>query len=138
MKRVGLLFTFALLAVVSSFAQSGGGVNVQDTFNYNFTSYVLCSSTVTTNCLDHFEEWDYTNPASPVVLATAAIPTGASGQDNGIVTTYTWAGIGQRTVAQVMVGKDQSGNPQHSDPSKCNTTVLLQPVAPTGLAVKLP
>lgn len=123
-----------LIAVLfSALALSAASVDVS--FNYDFTGGQACSTSVTSNCFDHFEVGLLAGSALNT-LVSIPLPANPTGQVNGIKGSFTLnAGFGQQTVSAVMVAKDGGGNRITSDPTKCTAQVVITPSAPAGLTV---
>jgi len=128
-----LLIGMILATVLMASAQAAPNVSVK--FNYDFTNKVLCSTTVTTNCVDHFETLaDVTG----TLLGTQAVPAGATGVVTGITGQATVPGFGTVTIHEVAVAKNGAGARVQSDPLKSLTTVLLPLDAPSSFTATSP
>lgn len=106
------------------------------TFNYNFSGLAICSASVTTNCVDHFQvgtvsAGTFTPLASvPVPLAAAAggtlVVRGAFSDPLNIGATIV--------VAAQAVAKDAQGNALSTDPTLAEaTTNPAPPPLPLGV-----
>ncbi len=123
--KLATLFLFgALLAQAST---------VTATFGYDFTGATVCSTAVTTNCLDHFEI-GLLLPG--VVLSTqASIPIASpapTGPVTGITGSFTINSFGALTISAVMVAKDLNGNRITSDPALAAVVVNVSDGPPNS------
>lgn len=126
--RKYLALGFLMMAAVGARAAT-----VTLTWSYDYSGLTLCSATVGTNCLDHFEMDDATS-GTPAPIATVANPANASGKVTAITGTFQTSAFGQRVLAVTALGRDGSGNFVASDWTKCQGTFQITPSAPTGLA----
>lgn len=127
MKRI-LIFLALILPA------SAATVTVQ--FSYDFTGATLCSSSITMNCLDHFES-GVLNGTTFTSMLTIPVPANATGLVSNITgsfkenvafgTTVTFAGI--------IVAKDSAGNRITSDPTQAVASASALPTAPTAFSV---
>ncbi len=109
------------------------GSTVNLTWSYDYTGVPVCSATVTTNCMDHFEMHDATSGA-PVLIAAVQNPLNASGKVTAITGTFQTSNLGQRTFAVTAVGRDNTGNLVSSDWTKCQGTFQVPPSPPGNLS----
>lgn len=109
------------------------GSTVNLSWNYDFTTLTVCSSTVTKNCLDHFEMSDATT-GTPVLIAAVQNPANASGKVTAISGSFQTSTLGQRVFAVTAVGRDGAGNFVSSDWTKCQGTFQVPPSAPSSLS----
>lgn len=133
-----LLIAFLLLSV-PVFAAT-----LQASFSYDYTGVTVCSSTVTNNCLDHFEIQlaDGGTAGTPLpdtsTLFSVANPATVSGvanlQGSGSV-TQSQIGYGSHAFALIAVAKDSSGNRVVSEWSQAKVSVNVQPVTPGGFVI---
>lgn len=109
------------------------GSTVTLSWSYDYTGVPLCSATVTTNCMDHFEMQDASG-GSPVLIAAVQNPANATGKVPAITGTFQTSTLGQRTFAVTAVGRDNTGNLVSSDWTKCQGTFQVPPSPPSGLS----
>ena len=109
------------------------GSTVNLSWNYDYTGIPVCSATVTTNCMDHFEMQDATG-GKPVLIAAVHNPANAAGKVTSITGTFQTSNLGQRTFAVTAVGRDNTGNLVSSDWTKCQGNFQVPPSAPSSLA----
>lgn len=129
--RIACLFLVAILPVMANAATLSG------TFPYTFAGSTVCSSTVTSNCLDHFEVGVLVGTAFNTVV-TVPIPasavSGTSATGGPVIVTvppFTFnIAFGQTQLAVIVVAKDGVGNRVTSDPSKSMEVLTVIPSAP--------
>ena len=109
------------------------GSTVNLSWSYDYTGLPVCSSTVTRNCMDHFEMHDATS-GTPVLIAAVQNPLNASGKVSAITGTFQTSTLGQRTFAVTAVGRDNTGNLVSSDWTKCQGTFQVPPSPPGNLS----
>ncbi len=126
---LGLLLAFLLVGMAQA---STVGV----TFTYNFTGLAICSGTVTTNCIDHFEAGTLSG-GTFTSSVSVPVPAGASGTVTGIAGSFTLNSFGQQVIAVVAVAKNGSGARVTSDPALCQATATIVPSPPTALQVTI-
>jgi hypothetical protein len=100
-------------------------------FNFDFASDPACSTTVTADCIDHFEVWDVTS--SPKKLATVALPGPAASPVN--FSFKVGPPYGARKWSAVAVAKD--GTSSDMTASQSQNTVSVRPGAPASFVVNL-
>lgn len=130
MKR---LIALAFLCIPLLGAQS----TVTGSFNYNFVSNTICTTTLKANCYDHFEV-GIVNNGTFTSSASVPIPTNIPGQVNNIAYTFTQStAITLPTIigARIVV-RDAAGNLQTSISTTVTvTSATTQIASPSGLTV---
>jgi hypothetical protein len=123
MKRFLLLLLFMTFAAMAFAAQS-----VDLKFDYTF-NLPVCSTTITTNCIDHFEALDVTG-ANSILFFSVPAPAGASGTVSGITgkgPALAIVPLGTRTLSVIAVAKDASGARITSDPNAASVSSVVRP-----------
>ena len=105
--------------------------NATGSFNYDFASDPACSSTITGDCVDHFEIWDVTS--SPKKLTTVSISSPAVTPVN--FNFKVGPPYGTRTWSAVAVAKD--GTASDMTVPQSQSTVHVKPGAPASFVVNL-
>lgn len=100
-------------------------------FNYDFVTEPACTSTVTVDCIDHFEIWDVT--ATPRKLASVALPSPPVQTVN--FNFKVSPPYGSRKWSAVAVAKDGTTSDLTAEQSQA--TVNVRPGAPAGFVVNL-
>jgi hypothetical protein len=100
-------------------------------FSFDFVSDPACSTTVTANCIDHFEIWDVTS--APKKLSTVDIATPAATPIN--FSFKVGPPYGARKWSAVAVAKDGATSDMTAEQSQ--NTVNVRPGAPASFVVNL-
>jgi hypothetical protein len=124
-------FLPAIFLLLAASRACGSTVNLS--WSYDYTGVPVCSTTVTTNCLDHFEMQD-ASTGTPVLIAVVQNPASPAGKVAGITGIFQTSSLGQRTFAVTAVGRDNTGTLVSSDWTKCEATFQVPPSAPSGLS----
>lgn len=124
-------FLPAILLMLAASRACGSTVNLS--WSYDYTGVPVCSSTVTKNCMDHFEMQDASG-GTPVLIAPVQNPLNASGKVAAITGTFQTSTLGQRTFAVTAVGRDNAGNLVSSDWTKCEGTFHVPPSPPSNFS----
>ena len=123
-----------LLAAFLFLAAGLRAATVTAVLSYNFTGSVVCSSTVTTNCLTGFQAGTYIGSAF-VSMVNIALPTNPTGTVTGMSGSFPLVGVyGAIPIAAIVNGKDLNGNPISSNPQQAEASVTVLPSAP-GISV---
>lgn len=134
--RSAFVLTLALvLSLLTVPSLSAATINV--TFGFDFTGWTACSTTVTTNCLDHFEVGLVSGSTlkNPISIP---LPPNPSGPVSGIAGSLQIVGqLGIQILGYITVGKDGGGSRITSNPLSVTASVTLSPPGPTNPAASV-
>lgn len=124
-----IFFAALIVLVLLAFSLKAQAADIALAFRFDFTGYTICTSTVTTNCLEKFEVGVVSGGgvSNVVEIPVPASPSGSMTMSGTIV----YANYGQVTVQAVTVAKDANGARVVSDPAKL--TLAIPPKAPDNL-----
>ncbi len=133
----------ALLAAGSVFVLSWGvlhlrflAANVRASWTYDYAPEPACSTTHSTNCIDHFEVLDITSQ-NFALITSIPNPSPATGKIDNISVTFKYGPpFGQRTISVVAVGKDPQGGRVTSNPYAARATASIRPGATVSIILK--
>jgi len=125
------LIVVIVLLCLGAWTCSAFAATATGSFNFDFSTDVPCSATVTANCIDHFEIWDVTT--SPAKLSTVALPSSPSSPVS--FSFKVGPPYGSRKWSAVAVAKD--GTQSDMTAPQSQSTVNVRPGAPASFVVNL-
>jgi len=128
------------LTIISIMALTGSTVDgaiINMTWDYDFTNVVICTNSVTTNCLDHFEAGTIDQVSGKFVSSTTSPITPLfTGVVKNIMVNFNITPLfGQTTFSIIAVGKDFSGTRVTSDPTKSTAVFNFGPQPPSNMKI---
>jgi hypothetical protein len=109
--------------------------NVTATWSYDFGPMPVCSSSLSTGCIDHFEVEDITNQRQIKKIYSAENPKQVAGKVDSISVSFKYGPpFGQRTIGVIAVGRDLKGNRITSNPYAARAVVTIRPGARMALS----
>ena len=121
----------AVLLCLAAWTCNAVAATATGSFNFDFTTDVACTATVTANCIDHFEIWDVTS--TPAKLSTVAMPSSPSSPVS--FSFKVGPPYGSRKWSAVAVAKD--GTTSDMTAAQSQSTVNVRPGAPASFVVNL-
>ena len=125
------LFAICVSLIMATWTCGAFAATATGSFNFDFTSDTACSTTVTADCIDHFEVWDVTS--SPRKLATVNVPNPPASPIN--FNFKVGPPYGARKWSAVAVAKDGTASDMTAPQSQ--NTVNVRPGAPASFVVNL-
>jgi hypothetical protein len=130
--------TKVVLAVMLGFLALGWTCNAvaataNGSFNFDFNSDPACTSTVTTDCIDHFEIWDVTG--TPKKISPSPIPVPSPATSPVTFSFKVGPPYGGRKWSAVAVAKD--GTTSDMTAPQSQATVQVRPGAPASFVINL-
>jgi len=123
-----LILVAATLLFWGVFHTSVLASNVSASWSYDYGPEPACSTTQTTNCIDHFEVQDITNQQSFALIQKVSNPSTVLGKVDHITTSFKYGPpFGQRTISVIAVGKNPRGDRVTSNPFAARVTVTIRP-----------
>lgn len=132
MKRI-LAIAIPLFLLLVLYAALASATTVNFKWDYDFSVDPSCSTTLITNCVDHFEFWDGTVGTGTLITSFPA-PAGMTTLSSGMTTTGTVKGYGSHIINFIAVAKDSSGNPVQS--TATTATTVVRPGPPKNVSVQ--
>jgi hypothetical protein len=131
-----LLAVAGLAAMASTMAALTDAAPGQHTLavslNYDFTTDIACSATVTKSCLQQFNIYDVTS-GTPLKLFTFPAPAGASGPVTGI--TATSALLPLKSGVHIFGATAQMADGTESSPNASTATATVPPGSPATFSI---
>jgi len=104
------------------------GATVTATWTYDYEPEPACSSTQTTNCIDHFEVKDITNQQDITLIKKVNNPEHPVGKVDHISAVFKYGPpFGLRTISVIAVARGPKGNRVCSNPFAARATVAIRP-----------
>jgi len=128
--KLGIAAVVAVLAIGWACHAFAGTASAS--FSYDFSADVPCTTTVTTDCVDHFEIWDITGTAKQV---SPSIPVPNPISASVAATFKVGPPYGTRKWSVIAVAKD--GTSSNINAASAQSTVQVRPGTPASVVINL-
>jgi hypothetical protein len=128
-RRRILLATAGVLPLIAVLLSYSGALAARVTvsWSYDYTRQPACSSSRTSNCIDHFEILDYTDSQRPKLLRSVPNPTNAVAKVDNISDEFSYGPpFGLRAIVVVAVARDENGTITTSNPFAARKDVEIR------------